>query len=183
METDLPLTWGEGAEWPSFIHAKNLAQTDNPLEMFDFWNPERTGQPETDYLTGQHHCMTAIAFAQSFGGKNMVANVIGSMYRHGLGPMERGFINVLASKATWGRLPAPIPAEMIEMTTRMCGKSEDEIRRGEAEGREFLGVARDCQMPDLIEDLLSDVFTGKMDYGALSFVFVVCAAAVSGARH
>lgn len=183
MEADLPLIWGEGAEWPSFIHVKNVVQTDNPFEMFDFWHPERSGQTETDYLTGQFHCLTAIAFAQLFGGKNLLANVIACMYQHGLGPMEKGFINTLASKATYGRLPAPIPAEVIEMTTRLNGKSEEEIRFGESEACAYLDIARDLQFPGLIEGLLTDFFEGRMVYGSLSFVFVVCGAAVTGAHH
>lgn len=189
MEGILPLTaWADDGllpNAPAFVRPFPDMQgvTDNPCELFDWWCPERTGDADLDYATGQQHCLTAIAYARAVGASNVVANVIGAMYRHGAGPIEHGFIDVLARKATYGRIPEPVTAEMASATTHLCGRSEEELRFGESEAREYLDLARLLGCPSIVNDLLVNAVNLEMGYGALTFIWTVCGAAVVGSLN
>lgn len=180
-----PPALGEGnvaPEVPSFIHEIPGMQgkTTNPFELFNFWAPDRLGDEDCDYATGRRHFMTAIAYARASHSENFLANIVSGMCNSGAGPMERGFLEMLASKATYGSIPPPISEEMAAALRSACGKDDDEIRHGEAEARTFLDIARDCQCPEMIFDCLVAIVNREMSYGALTFMWAVCWAAYAG---
>lgn len=182
MTDDLTL-WPETPEFIK-LFPEMQGHTGNPCELFDFWSPERTGDDALDFQRGQQHCHHAIAFARSIGGGgNVVSNIVGGMYRHGAGPMERGFLETLSSRATYGNLPPLIDSEALEATTQLSGLREAELRYGEQEAREYLLIARDVQFSGLIHGLMVGAVNLEMGYGASTFIWTVCGAAVIGSLN
>lgn len=166
---------------PSFVQAIPGSVAGNPYERFNFWVPERIGEASRDYTAGQGHFETALAFARLGRTSNFIASIVGGMCDVGCGPMERGFIDQLASKATYGRLPDLVSEAMAEHVTRLCGHSEKEIRFGESEAAEYLKIARECQCPEVIQDFMVDIVNRKFGYGFLTFMWTVSGAAYLGA--
>ena len=52
---------------------------------------------------------------------------------------------------------------MAEQITRLCRRSEKEIRFGESQASEYLKFAREYQCPDLIRDFIIDTRTVNLD--------------------
>lgn len=170
-------------EVPSFVHEIPGSVAGNPYERFNFWVPERIGEAGRDYATGQRHFETALAFARLGRASNFIASIVGGMCDVGCGPIERGFIDLLSSKATYGRVPDPVSEAMAGHVTRLCGHSEKEVRFGETEATEYLKIARECQCPDVIRDFMIDIVNREFGYGSLTFMWTVCGAAYLGAAN
>ena len=188
MSNDLPVTpWIDDsmANAPAFVRPipERHSEASNPLMLFNWWEPERTGDDERDYVAGAQHCLTAIAFSRAGGNDHVIANVIRAMYGRAVGPIEMGFIDKLATLATYGRVPAPLDDSMIAGTIRLCGRSEEEMRFGESEAKEYLDLALSLQCPAIVRDLILNAVNLEMGYGALTFVWTVCGAAIMGSLN
>jgi hypothetical protein len=127
--------------------------------------------------------LSALRFSREINNPHLLANIVGGMCDVGCGPIEMGFIDLLATKATYGRLAPAISSTMAKTVIQLCGHSEDELRFGEEEAREFLVAARECQCPEVIQGLMVDVVNRQYGYGALTFMWTVCGAAYLGAAN
>lgn len=94
--------------------------------------------------------------------------------------MESGFIEALSTNATYGRLPNMITENEAFELFSATGTTEDEVRFGETEARDYLIWAREMRSPELIAALMVSVVRGEMPYGSLSFFCTVCGAAHLG---
>lgn len=109
-----------------------------------------------------------------------LAFVLGGICQHGPGSMESGFIEALSTKATYGSLPNMITdAEVFELFSA-TGTTEDEVRFGETEARDYLILARETQCPEVIAALMESIVRCEMRHGTLSFFWTVCGAAYQG---
>lgn len=91
-----------------------------------------------------------------------------------------GFINALATKATYGRVPNMITGNEAFELFSATGTTEDEVKYGEQEAREYLVLARETQCPEVIMSLLESIVHREMERGSLSFFWTVCGAAYLG---
>lgn len=168
---------------PSFIHLDSTSDSANPYVRLKFWCPARLDDGPNDYTAGRNHFLTALAYSRSIYNSHLLANIVGGMCDVGCGPIEMGFIDLLSTKATYGRLAPAISSTMAATVVQLCGHSEEELRFGEEEARENLAAARDCQCPEVIRDLMVDVVNRQYGYGALTFMWTVCGAAYLGAAN
>lgn len=170
---------------PSFVRVVPGMQgrTDNPCELFDWWAPDRSGDPWDDFTTGQKHSLTAISFARAAGSTSCVANVIGAMMGRPITNMECGFIDLLSRKATCGCNPEPISENVIALTMEILDRTEDELRFRESEARAYLEIARVNQCPDVIYNLMMDAVNFRMGRSGLTFIWTICGAAICGALN
>lgn len=84
---------------PSFVKLISPRSTE-PLEAFDCWATEPTGDDLADYASGADNLDAAIRFATSFGALNFLSYVVAAISRRrSLGPMERGFLDALGARA------------------------------------------------------------------------------------
>lgn len=169
---------------PSFVQerAEPIPNTGTSGE-FVFWSPEKTGDDGLDYALGRQHFATAVSFARAISAENFLSFVFMGVCNAGLGPMERGFIDALAVKATYGTAPAPISESEAQRLLSVCGTSEEETRFGESEALEYMVMARETQCPDVIAALLESIVMGTMERGHLSFLWIICGAAYLGALN
>lgn len=171
---------------PSFIREKPGApQTSADLsDIYVFWAPERLEDERIDYETGKQHCETALKFARRVQSIILPAYVFGGICStRKLLPMEQGFIDALAVKATYGRLPDQVTPEDANELFRTSGQTIEEVRYGEQEARECLALARETQCPELVAGTLMLIVNGEMKRGALTFFLTVCGAAYLGALN
>lgn len=168
---------------PSFVRARpEPYQPTGYFGQFVFWHPDRTDDSVLDYALGRQHFVTTLTFGRAIQSNVFLAFVFGGIChaRH-LGPMERGFIDALAAKATYGRLPDLISPEDSASLCASCGMTDDDVRFGEHEARDYLTLARETQCPEMIEIMLEAVVMQEMERGSLSFFWTVCGAAYLGA--
>lgn len=171
---------------PSFIREKAGAPPASAdlSEIYVFWEPDRFDGGLLDYQIGRQHCETALRFARQVQTNILPAYVFGGICAiQNLASMEQGFIDALAVKATYGRLPDPSTPEAVAELVQACKTTEDEVRYGEAEAREYLVLARETRCPEIIAAMLVSIVRKEMERGALSFFVTVCGAAYLGALH
>lgn len=108
------------SELPSFVKPALLPQASEPLNLnhFHFWSPEQTGDPAIDYIQGDRHFLSALAYAQREESPLLIFLTIMAMRAGGIRPMERGFIDAAASKAVGGAMPPAASEEWIGIVAR-----------------------------------------------------------------
>jgi hypothetical protein len=169
---------------PSFVRQRpETYQSSGSFGQIFFWMPNRTGYDALDYALGRQHFEAAITFARAIHSNTFLASVFGGICQAGPGSMECGFIDALSIKATYGRLPNMITGNEAFELFIACGTTDDEVRFGEAEAREYLTLARETQCPDVIAALMESVVHREMLRGYLSFFWTVCGAAYLGALN
>jgi hypothetical protein len=97
--------------------------------------------------------------------------------------LESGFVEALSAKATYGSLPCVITENEAFELFSATGTTDDEVRFGETEARNYLTLARETQCPEVIAALLESVVRCEMRHGSLSFFWTVCGAAYLGALN
>ena len=172
---------------PSFIQEMPAAnRSSGPFGQFVFWSPDRTDDEVLDHALGRQHFDTALTFAHAIQSNTFLAFVFGGICRTGpntVGAMERGFVDALSVKATYGCLPDRITGnEALELLSA-CGTTEDEVRFGEVEARDYLTLARETQCPEVVSALMESIVYREMERGSLSFMWTVCGAAYLGAMN
>ena len=169
---------------PSFVRerAKPIQKT-GFCGQFAFWEPDRTDDEVLDHALGRQHFETAVSFARVLQSNTFLAFVFDGICGYGPGAMERGFIDALAVRATYGQFPAPIPEDEALRLFSACGITAGEVKFGESEAREYLTLARETQCPGVIASLLETIVCGEMQHGQLSFFWTVCGAAYLGALN
>ncbi len=169
---------------PSFVRERpEPYQSAGSFGQFAFWHPDKTDNDVLDHAVGRQHFRTALTFARAIQSGSFLAFVFGGIVQYGPGSMEYGFINALAAKATYGSLPNLITGNEAFELFSATGTTEDEVKFGEHEAREYLILARETQCPEVIESLLSSIVHRQMERGSLAFFWTVCGAAYLGALH
>lgn len=75
------------------------------VEDGKFWNPQRTGHPETDHEAGISFARMASKQAHEFGSPELLGHILRDLMAGGhLGDVEIGFLSVIASRAYCGAL-------------------------------------------------------------------------------
>lgn len=164
---------------PNFI----LAGADNGSLVW--WQPNRTGDDNRDYEAGgQCFDMAVLAIRQlEASAQCVLANIISGMRQ--VGPVERGFIDRLAAKATYACIPEPASDFMAASAADLSGGvlTVESIRAGESYAREMIEVARLAEAPFIIADDIADIVNGHGHYGGAGYIWTMCAAAGSGAAN
>jgi hypothetical protein len=169
---------------PSFVRERpEPYQSAGSMGQFVFWHPEKTGNEVLDHAYGRQHLKTALMFARAIQSNTFLAFVFGGIVQHGPGSMEYGFINALSAKATYGSLPNLITSNEAFELFSSTGTTEDEVKYGEHEAREYLILARETQCPEVIASLLELIVHREMERGSLAFFWTVCGAAYLGALN
>lgn len=162
---------------PSFIREADPAPK---AVQYNFWAPERVGDDVTDYATGQRHFATAVTYSRANSAPNTLAYVVGAMCGEPIGPIESGFLDMVAAKATVGRTPAPLTDAMLQHTLATCAVTLDDMRQGEEDARMYLDIARADDMSILIRTCLDDIVSRQFGPGALTAMWTICGAAYLG---
>jgi hypothetical protein len=172
---------------PSFVADKN-EPVDNlcrPVgimhRFFDFWRPYRTNREDVDFAQGQQYCDEAIVYARTVGDRYFLPNVIASVGR--MGAVERGFFDRVATRATYGVIPAPLADIELEIATVPGRHKEGDLRRGEAEAADVLKMARLHHCPETIFNYLLEIHSGRLPLGVEAQVYVIAGAAVAGSSN
>lgn len=171
-------------ELPSFVRRRTESyQSATIFGELVFWHPDKTSNDALDHALGRQHFETALTFARATQSNTFLAFVFGGICQAEPGLMEYGFIEALSTKATYGRLPNMITENEAFELFSATGATEDEVRFGETEARDYLTIAREAQCPGVIAALMESIVHREMHHGSLSFFWTVCGAAYLGALN
>jgi len=176
---------GDSAPWPfpSFIKCRG---TINPLcnNYFDCWMPVRTGDWNADYEAGKRHFAAALACARTFNSPWLLVNVCVAILHVKTGPIELGFIDALAGKATYGASgPSIVTPRMLQ--SEIDGglrATEEGTRSVEEQVNSFLRTARALRAPETVAKKMTDTIVGSRvpaEYVGIC-VTAICVAALNG---
>ena len=176
---------GDPAPWPfpSFI---KCAAAINPLSgtPFDCWVPDRTGNREADYEAGKRHFAAALACARTLNSPWLLVNVYTAILHVKTGPIELGFIDALASKATCGAPgPSIITPRMLQIAIEGGLRATEEGTRAvEEEVTSLLRTARALRSPETVAKLLIDTIVARGPPAPYvgAYVIAICVAALNG---
>ena len=176
---------GDPAPWPfpSFI---KCAAAINPLSgtPFDCWVPDRAGNWDADYEAGKRHFAAALACARTLNSPWLLVNVFTAILHVKTGPIELGFIDALASKATYGAPgPSIITPRMLQFAIDGGLRATEEGTRSvEEHAKALLRTARTFRSPETVSNLLIDTIVGRGPPGPYvgAYIFAICVAALNG---
>lgn len=102
--SDVLALYGEGQTiaLPSFMRAADYAAFIDRCQVTDWWCPQRTDDDASDFAHGAVYFAAAVQFGKRVRD-DALANICGRLGQ--FDPIELGFLDALARKATVGIVP------------------------------------------------------------------------------
>lgn len=160
-------------ELPSFV--KDLRSPGAALPAVHYWQPERTGDHETDYSKGRGYLLEAVGVPQPGDGM-FLPYVVMAMYGR-LGAVEQGFLDALLTKALAG-MPAP---PLTEQEMAATGNVLVQERVHEKEMAEAIACRK--WAPDMAGVQLFAMLSGVVGENIGAAITMIARTALNGTRH
>lgn len=170
-------------ELPDFVKMQPPLATE-PLSIgyLNWWAPDKTGIPATDYPTGAGHFHTALAYSQAEDSALFIFNILMSMQHEPIGAIERGFIDAAARLAIRCRIPPAAPDEWVPVIAHTIEEAE-RARENEAAMGSALELSR-TEFPTLAAYLVIDHLEKRSERQPIDFgIWRFASAALNGSKH
>ena len=152
------------------------------LENLHCWSPEKSGLPSLDYQWGRSHAGAALEYSRRHGTPVFLLFVLMTMRGRPVEAMERGFIDVLVTRALSGAVPPPISDETM---AEIAGLDVPAFRRIEDFMASTLRADQSCQrdpaepLAGYVVELLDGVHGEWIGGG----IFMLAGAAMNGSLN
>ena len=152
------------------------------IENLHCWSPEKSGLPSIDYKWGRSHADAALEYSRRHGSAVFLLFVLMTMRGRPIEAMERGFIDVLVTRALSGAVPPPISDETMEEIANLDVPAFRSIEDFMAWS---LRAAKSCQgdVAELLSGYVVELLDGIHGEWIGGGIFMLAGAALNGGLH
>jgi hypothetical protein len=158
---------------PSFV--KDLRSPGCSLPALHYWQPERTGDEDTDYRTGRGYFLEAVRASQPGPGM-LLPHIVMAMFGH-VGSVEHGFLDAMLEKAEIGNA-AP------RLTDAEMAADGDELLEERAHEQEMAdAIACRHWAPDMLKVQAFAMLAGVDGEHVGAAITMIARTAINGTRN
>lgn len=158
---------------PSFV--KDLRAPGAPLPALHYWQPERTGDDESDYRMGRSYFLEAVRASQPGPGM-LLPYIVTAMYGH-IGSVEHGFLDAMLEKAEVG-------AAAPRLTDGEMAADGDVLLEERAHEQEMAdAIACRKWAPDMMKVCLFAMLAGVDGEHVGAAITMIARTAINGTRN